>query len=250
MNVDYPTLDEPATPEYVLAVLRDLHRLEWQIEFEQIPTSHSPSTRRSPSGDGSMNSLTGPARPAQIIWEIDVPNHEWKAVLKPTKKRRLRRSVRADRHACEAVADWSGAGFLVKRAAPQALLDDPIRAAPGGGGRRRNRTIDTPGSFSTQALFGSHCRGLQISTRCAAEHSGSQSRSRTFGNASALGTARHGGGEFIGAPLVTIGGIIFFFVIWLLGFVQVFFWAGTVEIRELSTFRDLAQLVADAPRLS
>jgi hypothetical protein len=37
MNDHYPTADEPATPEFVLAVIRDIHRQQCQYDPEAQP---------------------------------------------------------------------------------------------------------------------------------------------------------------------------------------------------------------------
>jgi len=37
MNTRYPTIEEPATPEYVLAVLQDMHRQQCQYDSDAEP---------------------------------------------------------------------------------------------------------------------------------------------------------------------------------------------------------------------
>lgn len=39
VDVHYPTIDEPATPDYVLAVLRDMHRQQCQHDPEADPSA-------------------------------------------------------------------------------------------------------------------------------------------------------------------------------------------------------------------
>ena len=91
MDVLYPTIDQPATPEYALAVLRDMHRQQCQHDPEA--DAHAVL---------SFDTTVAEWRDAcdllgwrelglayNQIWGIACRDHEWHAVLEPPRFRRL-----------------------------------------------------------------------------------------------------------------------------------------------------------------
>ncbi len=91
MKIPYPTIDEPATPEYVLAVLRDEHRQDCQYDpVADADRTLSPET-----------TIDIWLEPCDLIawrqlghalndwWDIACTDAEWRAVLVPTGTKQL-----------------------------------------------------------------------------------------------------------------------------------------------------------------
>jgi hypothetical protein len=90
MDIHYPTLDEPATAEYVLAVLRDQHRLLCEIDEGDPGVSLSFETTVTEwicAGD-----LLGTRQLGRALndgWDLDYSDAEWHRVLEPSNQRQL-----------------------------------------------------------------------------------------------------------------------------------------------------------------
>lgn len=91
MDTHYPTIDKPATPEYVLAVLRDEHRQMRRL-------GDSPAPYMSLSLDSTVaewrlaRDLVGSRQLGRAMnqsWGISCTDAEWQAVLEPPKTKRL-----------------------------------------------------------------------------------------------------------------------------------------------------------------
>jgi len=144
MDAHYPTVEEPATPEYVLSVIRDMHRQQSRYDPEA-------------DGEASLAFDTTVAewreacdllgwrdlgRGLDSIWGIEGPEAEWEATLEPEHEARLS-------DVCE---------FIARRATRPG-----IRAA-----RLLGRTCVTAGAFLTiRSLLhaaGADARGIAPST--------------------------------------------------------------------------------------
>ena len=91
MRVDYPTVSEPATPEYVLEVLRDQHRQ--QCEYDPAAESAEltlESTVAEWREACDLIQCPGLGRALNICWGVSIPDSEWWKVLEPSSTRRLR----------------------------------------------------------------------------------------------------------------------------------------------------------------
>ncbi len=95
--VDYPTLSEPATPEYVLALFADGERLDWLLEPEGeefVPTFDT-TVRQWVRRQGWLYAplhfdWRGFAEALNSDFGVSVPMAEWEAVLTPPRERTLR----------------------------------------------------------------------------------------------------------------------------------------------------------------
>jgi len=92
MNIDYPVQEVPTTPEYILAVIKDSHRQQCQFdpEAEQdiILTFDSTIDEWREACD-----LLGWRRLAKAMndwFKTGFSDEQWKAVLEPAKKQKLR----------------------------------------------------------------------------------------------------------------------------------------------------------------
>ncbi len=91
MDVRYPTIDEPATPEYVLTVLRDMHRQQCQHDPEADPGA-VPSFDTTVAEWRDACDLLGWRQLGHAynqVWGIACSDDEWRAVLEPARQRRL-----------------------------------------------------------------------------------------------------------------------------------------------------------------
>jgi hypothetical protein len=92
MDADYPTIDRPATPEYVLAVLRDMHRQ--QCEYDPEADRDADLTFETTVADwrGACDLIRWPELgwAENEIWGIACSGQEWLAVLEPADQRTLR----------------------------------------------------------------------------------------------------------------------------------------------------------------
>lgn len=91
MRVDYPTVSEPATPEYVLEVLRDQHRQ--QCEYDPAAESAEltfESTVAEWREACDLIQCPGLGRALNWDWGLSLPDSEWWRVLEPSSTSRLR----------------------------------------------------------------------------------------------------------------------------------------------------------------
>ncbi len=91
MDAHYPTIDLPATAEYVLAIFRDMHRQQSQYDPEADPDA-SLSFDSTVAEWRAACDLLGwreLGRAHNQLWDINLPDAEWQAVLKPAHEKRL-----------------------------------------------------------------------------------------------------------------------------------------------------------------
>lgn len=90
MKVDYPTIQQPASPGYVLAVLRDQHRQQCQYDPEAEPTklsfASSVAEWRQACDLVEWRQL---GRALNDRWGVQVSEEEWHRVLEPSASRNL-----------------------------------------------------------------------------------------------------------------------------------------------------------------
>jgi hypothetical protein len=87
MDAHYPTIDQPATPEYVLAVLRDMQRQRAQYRIDEDDgTSWTMETTIDEWCDFGWPKL---GRALNEFWGINCSDAEWRAVLEPEDQKRL-----------------------------------------------------------------------------------------------------------------------------------------------------------------
>jgi hypothetical protein len=91
MDVRYPTIAKPATPEYVLAVIRDMHRQQCQYDPEADPSSVlSFDTTVAEWRDAcDLLGWRKLGRAYNQLWGISCSDAEWRAVLEPARQGRL-----------------------------------------------------------------------------------------------------------------------------------------------------------------
>jgi hypothetical protein len=91
MEVHYPTLDQPAAPEYVLAVLQDMHRqqCQWDPEADKDAIlSMATTVAEWRAGCDLVGwKLLGHAH--NEIWGVQITDADWQAVLEPAHERQL-----------------------------------------------------------------------------------------------------------------------------------------------------------------
>lgn len=91
MEVHYPTTDEPATPEYVLAVLQDMHRQ--QCQYDDVADRGSvlsfDTTVAEWQDACDLLGWRELGRALNQIWDISCSDDEWRAVLKPSRQKRV-----------------------------------------------------------------------------------------------------------------------------------------------------------------
>lgn len=91
MDAHYPTIDEPATVDYVLAVLRDEHRQQCRYD-DMADSKVSLSIETTVEEWREACDLVGWRELGDglnQIWDIACSEAEWRAVLKPARRRRL-----------------------------------------------------------------------------------------------------------------------------------------------------------------
>jgi hypothetical protein len=91
MNDHYPTIDEPATVDYVLTVLRDEHRQQCEYDGMADPDV-SLSLRTTVADWREACDLVDPFELGRALnqdWGIDCSDAEWQAVLEPSERRPL-----------------------------------------------------------------------------------------------------------------------------------------------------------------
>ncbi len=91
MEVEYPTINEPATPEYVLAVIRDMHRQQCQYDVEADPdialTMETTVSEWRSACDLLSTRELGHA--LNRIWDLSGTDAEWRDVLESESTQRL-----------------------------------------------------------------------------------------------------------------------------------------------------------------
>jgi hypothetical protein len=92
MNTDYPIQEVPATPEYILAVIKDNHRQQCQVDPEAekdiVLTFNSTIAEWREACD-----LLGWRKVAKAMndwFKTDFSDAQWKAVLEPAEQKKLR----------------------------------------------------------------------------------------------------------------------------------------------------------------
>ncbi len=92
MEIEYPLIEEPATPEFVLAVLQDMHRLLKNSDMCMDPNAvlDFDTTVREWQIAGDLVRGKELGRAHNRIWGIECSNDEWRAVLEPAQERQLR----------------------------------------------------------------------------------------------------------------------------------------------------------------
>jgi hypothetical protein len=94
VDTKYPTIDEPATKEYVLSVLRDTHRRNFDSiaadgdEFDDLTFDTTISDWKD-AWDYDLMLTSEFGRSLNRGWQIDCTTAEWRGVLKPAGERRL-----------------------------------------------------------------------------------------------------------------------------------------------------------------
>lgn len=84
MQIDYPTTDVPATPEYVLAVLQDLSR------YKNPKLQLTDATTIAEWRDAcDLSDWQGLSQGMNEGWDIQCDESQWRAVLEPADQRRL-----------------------------------------------------------------------------------------------------------------------------------------------------------------
>lgn len=91
MDIRYPTADEPATPEYILAVLRDMHRQQCQYDPEADPGAVLSFDTTVAEWRDACDLLEWRelGRAYNQLWDISCSDDDWRAVLEPAGQRRL-----------------------------------------------------------------------------------------------------------------------------------------------------------------
>lgn len=91
MDLNYPLATEPATPAYVLAVLRDQYRQQLQFDSEAEPGIDLTFGSTVDEWRAACDLLPWRdlGRALNETWAIDRPDAEWFAVLEPARSRRL-----------------------------------------------------------------------------------------------------------------------------------------------------------------
>ena len=92
MEIEYPANFDPATPEYVLAVLNSHHRFGCQVNFgsepdEMLTFDMTVSAWRS---EAELLPWSQLAESFNKYWGMNCSQDEWRGVLKPERKRTLR----------------------------------------------------------------------------------------------------------------------------------------------------------------
>jgi hypothetical protein len=91
MDVHYPPLDEPATPEYILAVLQDMHRqqCQWDPEADSGTELTLETTVAEWRDACDLLGWKPLGRAYNVFWGVSITDAEWRAVLEPAQEKRL-----------------------------------------------------------------------------------------------------------------------------------------------------------------
>jgi hypothetical protein len=92
MNADYPVQETPATPEYILAVLKDRYRQQCQFdpEVERDVLLSFDSTIQEWREACDLIGWRKLAKAMNDWFKTDFSDEQWKAVLEPAKEKKLR----------------------------------------------------------------------------------------------------------------------------------------------------------------
>jgi hypothetical protein len=91
VDISYPTIDEPASPEYVMAVIRDEHRQQREYDLEADPEAVL-SLETTVADWREACDLVGwrkLGRAHNQVWGINCSDAEWRAALEPADQKRL-----------------------------------------------------------------------------------------------------------------------------------------------------------------
>ena len=107
MNVSYPTIDEPASPEYVLSVMQDDYRQQCQYDPEAQPDVELTfkTTVAEWRNTCDLVATRELGRAENQLWGIRLADNEWRAVLEPAKERTLADVCELIAAACLSSAD-------------------------------------------------------------------------------------------------------------------------------------------------
>lgn len=92
MNPNYAPIDDPATPDYVLAVLRDEHRQRCQFDPDADPRvvlSLDTTVREWRKACDLLKWWRDLGRALNAMWDVSCTDAEWYDVLEPAEERRL-----------------------------------------------------------------------------------------------------------------------------------------------------------------
>jgi hypothetical protein len=91
VDIQYPTIDEPANPEYVLAVLRDMHRQQCQHDSaaDRDVTLSFDTTIADWRRACDLLGWRKLGRAHNELWGLNYSDEEWRAVLEPPRSKRL-----------------------------------------------------------------------------------------------------------------------------------------------------------------
>jgi hypothetical protein len=91
VDVRYPTLDQPATPEYILAVLRDMQRQQCQHDPEANPGALLTFGTTVAEWRDACDLLEWRdlGRAYNQLWRISCSDSEWHEALEPARQKRL-----------------------------------------------------------------------------------------------------------------------------------------------------------------
>jgi len=91
VQIHYPPIDEPATPEYVLAVLQDMHRQQCQHDPEADPDAKLSFDTTVAEWRRACDLLGWRrlGRAHSELWGFEYSDNDWRAVLEPPREKRL-----------------------------------------------------------------------------------------------------------------------------------------------------------------
>src|SRR5262245_5858694 len=91
MNIHYPAIDEPATAEYVLTVLQDMHRQQCQYDPEAEPGVVLSFDTTVEQWQDACDLFGGKelGRAHNDFWGISISDDEWREVLEPASQKQL-----------------------------------------------------------------------------------------------------------------------------------------------------------------
>ncbi len=83
MEVHYPTVKTPATPEYVLEGLREWHRLSYQLDYGMLPRNELTfeTTFDDWQFECDLEDWQSLRSSMNKAWQISIPKEEWDEVL-------------------------------------------------------------------------------------------------------------------------------------------------------------------------
>ena len=119
MSFDYPIIEEPATPEYVLDVLRDQHRQAasaYEADPDLVLSMETTVQEWCESEDLMDWQRLG--RALNESWDLNIPDEEWFSALEPSREATLQ-------EVCELLARYA----VRPRIRPMLLLDRPCLPA-------------------------------------------------------------------------------------------------------------------------